>query len=266
MGGIDVILKEIGTAATNELAFVAYIVAVVSWFYLRSRVDRNKNLLQRITALPQEDRIEILREEMGTAPLQGGLTPEQWLQSRIHQYYFMGFLVLCGVIVIVVAIFAYERGNKKGSSDLVTRKDFDERPFVLVETRQPPADTSEAHEVPRFLETRLSDSGAPAKNLRATCMTAVDPTGTPLTWPAVSPQPQTFPYLLPNQWVRILCPAPLGYTPAKNLDSIELGFVDYEDVNAKQYRTPFCFDFLLASNNNIDVRECSDNRGLPELK
>jgi hypothetical protein len=51
------ILKGIGTAATNPLAFVAYIVAMGAWVFLRQPVDRNNNLLKRLAVLPKEDRL-----------------------------------------------------------------------------------------------------------------------------------------------------------------------------------------------------------------
>src|SRR5882762_9838594 len=106
MGDIGPILKGLGVAAINPLAFVAYIIAVVAWAYIRHRVDRNKNLLQRLSALAPQDRLEALKTEMGIVPLKEGLGPDQWIRSRIHLYYFLGFVVFCAVLVIVFAISA----------------------------------------------------------------------------------------------------------------------------------------------------------------
>ena len=44
---------------------------------------------------------------MGVIELKEGLSPEQFLRSRIHSYYFLGFVVLCAVVVILVAISVY---------------------------------------------------------------------------------------------------------------------------------------------------------------
>jgi hypothetical protein len=102
MGELGPILRGIGTAATNPLAFVAYIVAIGAWVFLRQRVDRNNNLLKRLTVLPkEEDRLAALKAEMGTVPLNEGLSPEQWIRSRTHLYYFLGFVVLCVVLIPV---------------------------------------------------------------------------------------------------------------------------------------------------------------------
>jgi hypothetical protein len=108
---LNALLKGLGAAATNPLALVAYIVAVISWAFLRARVERNKNLLQKLKDLPEQDRVKILREEMGTAPLNAGLTPEQWIEAQVHKYYFWCFLIICGVVVMLFAISAYVKGH-----------------------------------------------------------------------------------------------------------------------------------------------------------
>ena len=114
MGELGPILKGVGAAATNPLAFVAYIVAIAAWVFLRQRVDRNNNLLKRLTVLPKEDRLPALKAEMGTVPLNEGLSPEQWIRSRTHLYYFLGFVVLCAVLVILFAISAYTHTANAG--------------------------------------------------------------------------------------------------------------------------------------------------------
>ena len=113
MSEIEAILQGLGTAALNPLAFVAYIVAIIAWAYLRHRVQRNKNLLDRINAFPREARAEALRAEMGAVPLKEGLSAEQWIRSRIHLYYFLAFIVLCSVVVILFAISSFQSAYGK---------------------------------------------------------------------------------------------------------------------------------------------------------
>jgi hypothetical protein len=108
MSELTSVLNGLGAAAKNPFAFVGYIIAVVSWAYLRARVERNKNLLQNLGKFPEAERGKKLSEEMGTAPLEGGLTPEQWIESKTHHYYFLAFVILCGVIVMLFAISVYE--------------------------------------------------------------------------------------------------------------------------------------------------------------
>jgi hypothetical protein len=119
MDDITPILKGIATAATNPLAFVSYIVAVIACVLIRIRVGRNKNLLKRLKDLPASDRLAALEAEMGVIPLTKGLSPEQWIRSRINLYYFLGFLVFCGVFVILFAISSYAALYREKFSDRV---------------------------------------------------------------------------------------------------------------------------------------------------
>jgi hypothetical protein len=107
VGDISQILKGIGAAATNPLALAAYVAAVSAWVVIQFRVLRNNNLLKQLTSLPEDARLPALRDEMGVVPLKEGISPEQWLRSRTHSYYFIGFLVLCAVLVVLFAISAY---------------------------------------------------------------------------------------------------------------------------------------------------------------
>jgi hypothetical protein len=66
--------------------------------------------------LPPKDRLDALKAEMGTVTLKEGLSPEQYLKSRIHLYYFLGFALICLVIVILVAL-AY-RQPKEGTANV----------------------------------------------------------------------------------------------------------------------------------------------------
>jgi hypothetical protein len=117
MQGTDItaILKGLGAAATSPLAFVGYVVATLSLAFLRARVERNKNLLQKLNALPEKDRASILSQEMGTAPVSAGLTPEQWIQTKTRQYYFLAFVILCILVVMLFAISTYENLHKPKS-------------------------------------------------------------------------------------------------------------------------------------------------------
>lgn len=108
---LKAILQGLGAAATNPLAFVAYIGAIAAWALLRWRVERNKNLLLALNNLPERDRYKTLRDEMGVVAVKEGLSPEQFLRSKIHLYYFLGFVVVCFVIVILFAISAYKAAN-----------------------------------------------------------------------------------------------------------------------------------------------------------
>lgn len=102
---VNEFLRALPDAATSPYAFAAYVFLVFSNFVIAWRVRRNKNLLDAIEKLPEDKRLKALELEMGNVHPKHGLTAEQWLRSKIHQYYFMAFIALaiCGTIVLVVA-------------------------------------------------------------------------------------------------------------------------------------------------------------------
>lgn len=114
-------LKALGVAATNPLAFVAYIAAVISWLLLRWRVDRNRNLLSRLNSIPAPQRAALLRDEMGIEEMGEGLSAEQRLRSRIHRYYFLAFVALCGVAVVLFAIAKFTPAAKPQDPNAVQK-------------------------------------------------------------------------------------------------------------------------------------------------
>jgi len=91
-------------AASSHWAFLAYLAMVVGGVVLLMRVRRNKQLLEHLEKLPESARLKALQMEMSSVEVGEGLTPEQWLRSRIHSYYFWGFAILCSVAVIIFSI------------------------------------------------------------------------------------------------------------------------------------------------------------------
>jgi hypothetical protein len=99
-------LAGVPAAAASPLALAAYCVAVLGFVLVSWRVNRNKNLLERLEALPEGDRFPALQAEMGGVHLATGISPEQWLKLRITRYYLLAFVVLVAAVVIVFAISA----------------------------------------------------------------------------------------------------------------------------------------------------------------
>ena len=108
-------LSAIPAAATSHLALITYGLAVLAYIVTIWRVTRNRNLLQNLQRLPAKDRLSALEIEMGGVRLAAGISPEQWLRSKIHRYYFLSFIVTCvaGILVFIVAIF-----NSHGTADI----------------------------------------------------------------------------------------------------------------------------------------------------
>lgn len=108
------VFQAIPSAASSGTAAILYVVAVGAGLLITWRVRRNKNVLEHIEKLPEEDRLRALEAEMGAAHIQTGLGPEQYLRSRIHQYYFLGFIVFC---LTVIALFLIAASNSPRPAD-----------------------------------------------------------------------------------------------------------------------------------------------------
>lgn len=101
---LEKLLGALPVAATSPYAFVAYVLLVAASAAIAWRVKRHKTLLSSIEKIPVEQRAELVAREMG-APLPPGLTAEQWIQYKIHQYYLLSFLsvLICGTVVFAIA-------------------------------------------------------------------------------------------------------------------------------------------------------------------
>jgi len=104
-------LSAIPSAAVNGYAFGAYALAIAAYVLTVWRVARNKNLLANIQKLPPKDRLSVLEIEIGGVRLAKGISPEQWVRSRIHRYYLFAFLATCVVAVAIAAMAALKGVN-----------------------------------------------------------------------------------------------------------------------------------------------------------
>lgn len=108
-------LRQLHVVALSPLAFVAYIALIVAWLVLGSRVIRNRNLLKSLKDLPEKERTEALRNEMGVV-LPKDISAGQWLRSRVYFYYFLAFITICFGVVIVIAIVYNPASSKAEES------------------------------------------------------------------------------------------------------------------------------------------------------
>lgn len=106
MTNIAKFLEALPSAATNSYAFLGYALTIAAWLIIAWRTARSRQLLAHLGKVPEKDRAKIIRDEMGVVPIREDLSPEQWLRSRIHTYYFAGFVTVCvaAVIVIIIAL------------------------------------------------------------------------------------------------------------------------------------------------------------------
>jgi hypothetical protein len=111
-------LQNLPVVATSRAAFVGYLLVVTSWLVISLRVRRNRQLLQSLEKLPERDRLEALRLEMGVVSLKGGLSPQEWIRSRIHLYLFVGFCILAILVVVLVAMSFFGEAAGTASADV----------------------------------------------------------------------------------------------------------------------------------------------------
>ena len=160
----------------------------------------------------------------------------------------------------VVAVLAAAAAFWSGYEAHEARMD-DERPFINVDFKFPGKDI-----VPTVLDNHLLAEGkSPARNIRVMCLPAID-TASPLMWSTNGLSTDTFPFLLPTHWVKTQCSVAPGYNPPVDATIVDMGVVQYEDARRKQYLTPFCFTWVLAPDQPLDVHQCGTTRGLPEVE
>lgn len=105
------LLSAIPAAAASPYAFAAYALVVAAYVITAWRVTRNKNLLDNLQKLSPKERVKVLEIEMGGVHLATGISPEQWVRSRIHRYYLFAFLATCAVVVALFGIAAVGRSS-----------------------------------------------------------------------------------------------------------------------------------------------------------
>ena len=113
-------LAALPSAAQNPLAFMAYVMVIVSATIIALKAKRNQQLLNNLEKLPPEDRLKALELEMEAVRVPPNLTAEQWLKARTQRYYFVGFALVCLTLLIVFALAVATREKKDPGSVDVT--------------------------------------------------------------------------------------------------------------------------------------------------
>jgi hypothetical protein len=90
-------------------------MTLAAYVYCAVRVTRHRALLKHLSVLPDRDRLKALALEIGEPRIRGGISPEQWLRSRIHRYYFLAFFTTA-ICVVVLFLMVLKHGD--GSVDI----------------------------------------------------------------------------------------------------------------------------------------------------
>lgn len=115
---VNIFLAAIKAASTNPLALVAYLATIGIWGLSGTRTRRLNLLLKYIKTLPAKDRLRAVVAEMGQVDIQEGLSPEQYLRSRIITYAFYAFIAACVTLTTVLAISFHQYGTITGNASL----------------------------------------------------------------------------------------------------------------------------------------------------
>jgi hypothetical protein len=87
----------------------AYLVA----FWKKARFD---SLIARIDALPEKDRLEALKSEMGSVPLPANFSPSDWLMAQRQKYFFGAYFITA---VLLVALILFSTIFSKSGTNIV---------------------------------------------------------------------------------------------------------------------------------------------------
>lgn len=132
-------LSNLNHVATSPLALVAYVAVVGAWVYVAVARHRLTRVAGVLKDLPAGQRKDVLIREYATAP-RAGLSADQWITSRRHMLFFLGFLaaVICATLVVVVALtLSAERRNAPAtdSAEMARLVDEQNRRIAELEAR-----------------------------------------------------------------------------------------------------------------------------------
>ena len=110
-------LESLPAIASNPLTVIVFLATLAAWFLIWYRTRRLGLLLSRLEQVPTPKRPDLIKAEMGVV-LPEKISAEQWIRSRKHQYFLVGFLALCFLVLSIVGIAAWrvagiERGKKE---------------------------------------------------------------------------------------------------------------------------------------------------------
>ncbi|WP_285961933.1 tetratricopeptide repeat protein [Pseudomonas tohonis] len=98
----QILIQGLGSAASNPLAFGAYIVVALVWAFISYQKLYLSSIEKRISLLPEKDKIVALIQE-GLKP-KDGLTAKEYLIYTTRRYYFLGFLAIMAVAMLLTAL------------------------------------------------------------------------------------------------------------------------------------------------------------------
>lgn len=112
------LLKALPAAATNPYALLSYLGFVIASVIVALRLRRYQSLLLHLKSLPLADRLSALKIETQGVELSTGITPEQWVRSKLYQYFFLAFLAACGVVLVLIVLLLNQTRLNRADLDV----------------------------------------------------------------------------------------------------------------------------------------------------
>ena len=122
-------LEALNNTAQDPLVVVMFIVLVVSRLVIALRVKRFRSLGRQLKKLPEDDRLEALKHEMGPVP--EDINAEQWLRARQQTYRLAGFSIFCVMLIVIVAFAVFYYLNADQALPVGGKVYLDEVPLPL---------------------------------------------------------------------------------------------------------------------------------------
>lgn len=103
----EILLAGLGQAAKSPLAFVAYILIIVSWTTNYLHAKKLKIIASKLNLLPESQRLEALKLEYNLRPKKG-LNSEQFLKSEKRKYFLIAFIISAIGILVFLGLSTYK--------------------------------------------------------------------------------------------------------------------------------------------------------------
>src|ERR1700741_1220338 len=99
--------------AGHPVAIVAFVLVVGAFLWTGMRIRMHRGLQTMIAAIPENQRLKAIEAHLGHVRMKSGLSPEEFLRSRIHAYVLWAFMATLAAVVVVVALVVKEMSNPK---------------------------------------------------------------------------------------------------------------------------------------------------------
>ncbi len=99
--------SPLASVAVSPLALIGYIVATVAALLIALKIKRYAKLQKNLENIPEQDRLQALRDEMGIVDLKEGISPAQHIRSLTQRHILVGTAILSLLIAVLFGSYAW---------------------------------------------------------------------------------------------------------------------------------------------------------------